>query len=958
MDLQEFLETVTPSGTHVVARKVDLTAEDGRKFSSFVHTVASTTEEATGSICRQVKLNADIYYALASYKQGFYKITTKSGREKKVIRVRENVDRLKALWFDIDFKSGYSDGAAAVTALKAFCEATGLPLPSLMVHSGNGIHVYWPLTEAVSVADWEPLAEALKQAAKDHGLKADLACTADACRVLRPPLTYNYKEPENPKLVKLLYSNGCTFDFASLSAILGKTPALSDLPSYMKSVPASFHEFTGGSGAGGFKDACFSTITEHCSVVKHILDTQGAEQSEPEWSATLQLLKHCEDGALWVHQVSSGHPGYIAEDTDRKWQIKVDNDAGPTLCKTFELYHSAKCLTCPFYGKIKTPLSLGTEAATADAPKGVVLTTWRPVKNGDGMERKMFDTETNKYVWEKVLRRTVGEVHTSRSVVSRQYEMSFTANMRGSRVIEISLPSSYLGNQQKLKETMAGFGAPLLANEVNPFISLMSTWLEKLQAARAVNDVTEQLGWIENADTEKHEVIGFSCGPTSYYTDGTTRSGVRTSREFAAISKLYIPHGSAEPWTRVAGFLTKQNNPAFMAVLASAFASPLLPFTGIPGGILSIVSKESGVGKSSAMRAAQAVWGSPSHGMNSVDDTRLSVARKLGFIKNLPAYWDELRGKRTMEEFMMLAFQVAQGKEKTRLDSNASMREVNTWQTMLVAASNESVFDYMSKTASGSDAGMARTFEITVDPFVSEIGRAEVAVMFAELEGNYGWAGQKYSEYLALNHVAIRDRIEVVFTNLGQVGMMRPAERFWFAIIATLVVGSECAKKAGICEIDVRSMASFLLHNVESLRNRTEDIMIGTTPKELLASFIQNNQDKVLIVDKFPARGARTDLYTGQIISPPKAGKLVVHLAQTDGRVRVMRSDFEGWLARVKGVFFDSVRDEFKTQLMMDTPRVSLGVGTSFALPRSRVLEMNHDITEGLDVVLPPDEEN
>ena len=388
MDLREFLDAVTPAGTHVVARKVDNVSADGKKYSTFIHTVTDSTDSAVKSLCIQGNLKTDLYFALASYKRGFYTVTTKSGKEKKVVRVRDNVSQLKALWFDIDFKAGYTGGKAVLEALHRFCGATGLPMPSLLVHSGNGIHVYWPLTEAVSVDEWAPVAEALKQAAKDHGLVADLACTADACRVLRPPFTYNFKEPTNPKEVRVCYSDNRTFDLSTLAQILEKTPALCDLPSYVKLSATSYEEFTGGIGAGGFKDSCFSVITEHCSVVKHILDTQGAEQSEPEWSATLQLLKHCEDGALWVHQVSSGHSGYTAEDTDKKWQTKLDNDAGPTLCKTFEQWHPAKCAGCPFNGKIKTPVSLGMESVTADAPKGVVLTSWRPVKDGDGMERK------------------------------------------------------------------------------------------------------------------------------------------------------------------------------------------------------------------------------------------------------------------------------------------------------------------------------------------------------------------------------------------------------------------------------------------------------------------------------------------------------------------------------------------------------------------------------------------
>lgn len=948
MDLRAFLRAVTPStGFLVAARKVLRQEPGGRVYPAFSHTVYETHDQMAAGIERaDAEAAGDCYFALASFTRGFHP----SAAGKKVVRVRSNVAALRALWLDIDFKDGYAGAPQAVAAVVAFCEATKLPKPSIVVGSGNGIHVYWPLDADASPDEWQGAASALRQVGEEYGLKADWPCTADACRVLRPPGTTNRKDPANPKPVKILFASGVTHP---LSAFSGAS-SLGTVPAYLRTSGGDVDPYAAGVGDGAAREPSrFEPAAEKCAVLDHIRATKGREQTEPEWSATLQVLKHFDDGDAWVHPLSEGHPAYNAEDTAEKWRTKLENSSGPTLCSTFEVWHPSRCAVCPHRGNIKTPVALG-RAPVASAPPpqpgtpAITLNSWRPCPNGDGMERRMLDPNTNQYTWEKVLRRTISTVVATRSVVSRQYELSFAAELKGSKPIEIALPATYLGNQQKLKETMAGFGAPLMANEVMPFITLMGTWLEKLQARRAVDDVTEQLGWIENADSEQHELIGFAAGPTSYYTDGTTRNGVRTAKEFAAVAKLYVPHGKPEAWKEVAKFLAKQNNPAFMAVLASAFASPLLPFTGVSGGILSLVSRESGVGKSSAMRAAQAVWGSPTHGMNSVDDTRLSVARKLGFLRNLPAYWDELRGKKTLEDFMVLAYQVTQGKEKTRLDSSASMREVNTWQTMLIAASNESIFEYMSKSGGGSDAGIARTFEITVDPFESEKARAEVAVLFSSMDGNYGWAGQEYAKYLANNLPEVRARVEHLFTTLGMKYKMRPAERFWFAIIASLVAGAEFAGKAGLVEIDVPTLAGFLVRNVNTLRGRSTDVMSGSGARELLAAYLQDFQNDTLVMDYFVKAGQRTDRTPPpRIISPPKSGKMLVNIAEKDKRVRVMRGHFTSWLRRTRDIFYNSVRQQFRDELHETQSQSLLGGGTPFALPRSYVIELDYDVLEG-----------
>ena len=43
------------------------------------------------------------------------------------------------------------------------------------------------LTRALTREEWQPLANALAQAAKQHGLKCDTQCTIDSARVLRVP---------------------------------------------------------------------------------------------------------------------------------------------------------------------------------------------------------------------------------------------------------------------------------------------------------------------------------------------------------------------------------------------------------------------------------------------------------------------------------------------------------------------------------------------------------------------------------------------------------------------------------------------------------------------------------------------------------------------------------------------------------------------------------------------------
>ena len=134
-----------------------------------------------------------VFFALASFKETY----VNDFQQHRVKRTRTNVDKLKALWLDIDFKvaGGLPD---ALNSLASFLKTTGFAKPTAIVHSGNGIHVYWALTKSIPLGEWLPLANAFKALCQKHDLPADHMCTADASRVLRPPGTHNRKAEALP----------------------------------------------------------------------------------------------------------------------------------------------------------------------------------------------------------------------------------------------------------------------------------------------------------------------------------------------------------------------------------------------------------------------------------------------------------------------------------------------------------------------------------------------------------------------------------------------------------------------------------------------------------------------------------------------------------------------------------------------------------------------------------------
>lgn len=938
MTLQEFLALLVPAGTLVAGKLVPRVGADNKPFKAFSHATAKLHSDFADILVRMDSEKLNTYFALAAYKQGFH--PNPKDPTKKQLRVRTNVESLKALWFDIDFKDVYPDAKTAALALKVFSQATGIPTPTVLVGTGNGVHAYWPFDQPVPLERWQRLADALKSAAIEKQLAIDPARAADAASVMRPIGLTNWKDPANPKPIKLLLNTSRTYTYEDMEAFLTPwigTRRVSSLPS---AAGTGYEELTGGLGNNAPPSAAFDTIIKHCGVMRMVAETHGKECPEPLWTGTLQLLKHCTDGAMWVHPVSDGHPGYSQVETDRKWQYRLQNTAGPTLCSTFETHEPKICGKCPHRGFIKTPCQVGLPDASPvvdGLPSG-----WRIAPDRKGVERLMIDTaNNNQKEWVKMLRHVPTNLRVTRSIVTGKYELSFDVELNGSKSWSITLPGGALGNMRKLNETLADFGFVLKEREAKAFGELMATWLGQLQAARRVADVTEQLGWLVEKTSTGEQICGFSHGPSTFYADGRVRNDVRAAREFGPISKFYEPKGGLEAWRRVAGFLATQNKPAFTAVLAAAFGTPLLRFTGLSGGILSIVSTASGVGKSSALKCSQAVWGSPTHGVNAVDDTPKSVARKLGFLNNLPAYWDELRGRKTVDDFLTLAFQITQGKEKTRLDSSAQLREVSTWETMLVVASNESIFEAMARQSGGSDAGLVRTYEMVVEPFEMDRSRAEVALMFEALNSNYGHAGRIYSQWLATHSSEVEQRVQEMFKRVATGAQMKAQERFWFAIVSILIVGAELAGELDLVKIDIRHLAKYLMANIFRLRGRSVDTMSISQPTEILASFMAAYQDRALVVDRFPATKENLKKYLPDLAGGmPKADKISYHVSRNENLLRVARGEIERWLQfREMPVY--NIMQRFRQELGVRELRVKLGAGTKWELPPQKCLEFD-----------------
>jgi hypothetical protein len=314
--------------------------------SYFSHLDRARWQHTAAGTAMQLREHANLYFAI-----GVQGERPEKGRGKEA-----GVISLPGLWADIDVL-GPNHVALALppTMEDAWRIARAVPFkPTLVVYTGGGIQLYWLFREP-----WEfetdkerKKAKALSKAfqkylqnvALNHGWAMD--GTADLCRLLRLPGTYNRKQAE-PVMVRYeVIEEGRRYnpsDFEEFLAI----EADSELKAHVQGeAPAT-------------PTAEFARILNGCSWMRHCKD-DAATLPEPEWYRMLSIVGRCKDGARIAHDLSRQYPKYTEAETTEKLKQAM-GASGPATCAFIgtDLGQAQHCRDCEHQGKIKSPVVIG-----------------------------------------------------------------------------------------------------------------------------------------------------------------------------------------------------------------------------------------------------------------------------------------------------------------------------------------------------------------------------------------------------------------------------------------------------------------------------------------------------------------------------------------------------------------------------------------------------------------------
>ena len=848
MNALEFLRTILPEyGIHYLTLFTkDLNPKTNKPYT--YHKFYLSLEEMADAIPyweSNPKFVAT-YHACASYLKPFIEVE-KDGETRKKYRIEENWDRAKAFWIDIDCGQkkfdagqGYLTKRDGATAIAAFAKKVGLPRP-MIVDSGNGIHIYWPLTKDITHAKWVMVAKWLKSCLAHENVLADSSRTADFASILRPVGSANRKG--DAKQVKVLAL--CEpIDPAEFAKALQAFVTDNDVKLIKESPKRNYNADLNSDLTGHLRtypdipvDA--NEMAGKCQQVRQMRDTKGDLGYEP-WRGVIGLLKHCENGLALTEEWSSNREATGHDQLD--WQNKYDTwDKGPTLCSFFEQHNCDGCTGCEYKGKVNTPLVLGRVIPIVEESTAEVVT------EEGAVEEAAVPALPYGYVWDgKLLSRLLPDKEGVLQPLSFCENLFYpTSRIRSEDGtfkygIRFHLPDKRIRDFDILGESVASSTDLLRAlaryeltksNHKNAGDHMSAYLLDQLQALKrriAETNTHTAFGW---RDEHKAFLLG-----NKLHTKAAEPSDVLIGGNAKERAATFAPNkGSVEGYAEALNFLYNREGAVHWQYTICAGWGSLLAhhcedlYKGL---ILALQGGDTARGKTTVCHAALAAFGNPAKlTLNSKDGfTTNALWATLGVFNNIPVLVDELTSV-DPATFSDVAYGVSNGQDKIRMTSkggNVVFAKSSEWRLNVYITGNKDFHGLLAANQANSQAEAVRLIQLNVDrypPLVladraeypeGEAGddawKAASALVAAEhikrMTQNSGHAGVAIIKYMLENEASVAKAMADMLARFTKI-LPSPKYRFYRAHSACTMVVAQIAKKLGIIEFDLQELYAF-----------------------------------------------------------------------------------------------------------------------------------------------------
>lgn len=962
MDTKTFLETILPdSGIYF------LMVAQGK----FVrHKSFDTIEELADKINELKDIpHFTLYHACASFRE---RSVPKAGGGTEC-RTTRNSMLAKSFWLDIDVgehklekKKGYPTKRDAANAVGQLCKTIGLPTP-MIVDSGGGIHVYWPLTEAVPVSQWRVVAINLRNVMRRLEIHADHTATKDSARVLRPVGSFNRKPNRPVRTVKCLTpAKPISFEQfeASVNAAMDELGIFSAAEVAEANQDIIAHTYDGPS-----IPAYATEIATKCQQIKVLAETQG-DVSYEIWRAGVGgIAKHCVEGEQiaqqWTLRRHEKHEQTDYEKEMRTWEMP------PPTCAHFAEHEPDGCAGCPHQGKIKSPIVLGykeldmSEQANESGEVEVSV-------SGSTESTPVFIPVLPKgYAWiDNKLCRSVENTAEERIEQvpfcdTLLYATTRIKNEDGSASLLVAAHMPREGICTFLVECASLYkavdGCKILASRqifpthnkgaAESLMAYLRAWLDKLKVESDEQKSYSQFGW-----DAKHE--NFVMG-NLLYTPGEVRE-IMPGKSLRDKLHAFRTDSDLAVWVESTNDLYNHPNDEWRQYcIATTFGSILTPFCSdsqYHGMTLAVTGPQTAKGKTTTIKCALSAFAAPEELTIAQTEGATINARyaRMAQMQNIPILMDEVTHIE-LKDLSQLCYAASMGKDKDRMKSTNGGTEfatTNHWATTLYLTANTTLHDLMSTYGVNSAAEAVRLIEIRADQeYINDFSNSKITRLVSRIVRNHTAAGDVFVRYVVNNRQQVEDIMDKWSDRVSQHITDAKMRNFRSHAECTMAALEIC-NKLDLLRFDTEAVFGWAMrmfkHMVDHVTSRHY-----TSPEDMVSAVLNSLSGHIATTDFYKdSRNANPDrvfvrdgIVKGRMITGggnDSAEKLA-------GRLYLSRRAIKQWCVENRAGE-QTIIDEIKRMGMWielgDDDKFVLGRGTTLSTGQDRCICINYRVLE------------
>jgi hypothetical protein len=248
-----------------------------------------------------------------------------------------------------------------------------------------------------------------------------------------------------------------------------------------------------------------------------------------------------------------------------------------------------------------------------------------------------------------------------------------------------------------------------------------------------------------------------------------------------------------------------------------------------------------------------------------------------------------------------------------------------------------------------------RVFEITFQkPLVHT--KAEADAYWMRLRENYGHIGEQIVGYVVQNRAEVVARVQELVRYIDTAADIKSSERFWSAIVASVVAAAEISQKLGLLAFDPRTLLNWSI-NYQIPAQRGVVVQQYSGALGTLTDYLEYISGDLLVTSQMQEKP-----YLVQPLRHPR-GHLLGHYDVTHQTLWLLKKGFRDWCLRT-GAPFLKILEELHQPSATETgvgsriisnthTRKVLGVGTDYAKAQSWCFSINMAHPEIVGVVDP-----